>query len=119
MAFVAVGTLASMPRAATKAVRPDPNKTSSGIKNTGFHRGFYLCREEGAQGLIHLARRTATCMLQFVQRLLTGPADLVWRELASCVFRRVSGLELDAVLFLILSKCVNLNGSPPFFPGCF
>ncbi|TWW71161.1 hypothetical protein D4764_17G0006440 [Takifugu flavidus] len=49
---------------------------------------LYLPREEGGQGLIHLASRTAAFRIQFVQRFLTGPADLMWRDVARCVFRR-------------------------------
>nr|BAC82605.1 pol-like protein [Tetraodon nigroviridis] len=76
---------------------------------------LFLPREEGGQGLIHVASRTATFRLQFVQRFLTGPADLVWRETASCLFRRVSNLGLDAALFLIDSKSLKVNGLPPFY----
>ncbi len=42
---------------------------------------LFLPREEGGQGLIHLASRGATFRLQFIQRFLTGPRDLVWREI--------------------------------------
>ncbi|KAJ4946367.1 hypothetical protein JOQ06_024034, partial [Pogonophryne albipinna] len=45
-------------------------------------------KEEGGQGLIHLASRTATFRIQFLQRYLTGPADLVWRDVSSCILRR-------------------------------
>ncbi|TWW53509.1 Transposon TX1 uncharacterized 149 kDa protein ORF 2 [Takifugu flavidus] len=49
---------------------------------------LYLPREEGGQGLIHLASRTATFRIQFIQRFLTGPVDLMWRDVERCVFRR-------------------------------
>ncbi|KAJ4946628.1 hypothetical protein JOQ06_024291, partial [Pogonophryne albipinna] len=49
---------------------------------------LFLSREEGGQGLIHLASRTATFRIQFLQRYLTGPADLVWRDVSSCILRR-------------------------------
>ncbi|KAI3375655.1 hypothetical protein L3Q82_003719 [Scortum barcoo] len=32
--------------------------------------------------------------LQFLQRLLTGPADLVWRRLSCCILQRCGGLRL-------------------------
>ncbi|KAI3376787.1 hypothetical protein L3Q82_000387 [Scortum barcoo] len=57
---------------------------------------LFLAREEGGQGLVHLASRTATFRLQFVQKYLTGPADLVWRDVASCILRRANDLGLDA-----------------------
>ena len=58
-----------------------------------------LPREEGGQGLVRLASRTVTFRIHFVQRFLTGSGDLIWRELASYMFRRVSNLGLDAALF--------------------
>ncbi|TWW54086.1 Transposon TX1 uncharacterized 149 kDa protein ORF 2 [Takifugu flavidus] len=76
---------------------------------------LYLPREEGGQGLIHLASRTAAFRIQFVQRFLTGPADLMWRDVARCVFRRVSNLWLDDALFLTDFKFAKLNGLPPFY----
>uniref|UniRef100_A0A674MKT3 Reverse transcriptase domain-containing protein n=1 Tax=Takifugu rubripes TaxID=31033 RepID=A0A674MKT3_TAKRU len=76
---------------------------------------LYLPREEGGQGLIHLASRTAAFRIQFVQRFLTGPADLMWRDVARCVFRRVSNLGLDDALFLTDFKFAKLNGLPPFY----
>ncbi|TWW77687.1 hypothetical protein D4764_12G0010770 [Takifugu flavidus] len=49
---------------------------------------LFLSRDQGGQGLIHLASRTATFRLWFVQRYLTGSPDLVWRDVASCLLRR-------------------------------
>ncbi|KAI4881398.1 hypothetical protein NFI96_030494, partial [Prochilodus magdalenae] len=40
---------------------------------------LYLPKDEGGQGLVHLASRTAVFRLQFVERLLTGPESVVWR----------------------------------------
>ncbi|XP_049341526.1 uncharacterized protein LOC125806062 [Astyanax mexicanus] len=37
---------------------------------------LYLPKENGGQGLVHLASRTAAFRLQFLQRLLAGPAEL-------------------------------------------
>ncbi|KAI3355855.1 hypothetical protein L3Q82_004225 [Scortum barcoo] len=48
-----------------------------------------LREEEGGQGLVHLASRGAAFRLQFLQRLLTGPADLVWRRLSCCILAEV------------------------------
>uniref|UniRef100_A0A3Q3EUV6 Reverse transcriptase domain-containing protein n=1 Tax=Labrus bergylta TaxID=56723 RepID=A0A3Q3EUV6_9LABR len=80
---------------------------------------LFLTREEGGQGLVHLASRTATFRLQFLQKYLTGPADLVWRDVASCILRRADFLGLDAALFLIDSKLLKLSGLPPFYQGVF
>ena len=80
---------------------------------------LYLSREEGGQGLIHLASRTATFRLQFKKRFLTGPSDLVWRNVTSCIFRDVSKLGLDTALFLTDSKFLKLSGLPPFYQGVF
>ncbi|KAK3569358.1 hypothetical protein QTP86_026787, partial [Hemibagrus guttatus] len=43
---------------------------------------LHLPKEEGGQGLVQLASRTAAFCLQFLQRLLTGPKDLIWRPVA-------------------------------------
>ena len=80
---------------------------------------LYLSREEGGQGLIHLASRTATFRLQFIKRFLTGPSDLVWRNMTSCILRDVSKLGLDTALFLTDSNFLKLNGLPPFYQGVF
>ena len=80
---------------------------------------LYLSREEGGQGLIHLASRTATFRLQFIKRFLTGPSDLVWRNVTSCILRDVSKLGLDTALFLTDSSFLKLNGLPPFYQGVF
>ena len=61
---------------------------------------LFLAREEGGQGLVHLASRPTTFRLQFIQRYLTGPADLVWRDVASSILRRANNLGLDDALFL-------------------
>ena len=73
----------------------------------------------GGQGLVHLASRTATFSLQFIQKYLTGPEDLVWRDVASCILRRVNNLGLDAALFLTDFKFLKLGGLPPLLSGCF
>ncbi|KAK3530621.1 hypothetical protein QTP86_029315, partial [Hemibagrus guttatus] len=43
---------------------------------------LHLPKEEGGQGLVQLSSRAAAFRLQFIQRLLTGPRDLVWRAAA-------------------------------------
>uniref|UniRef100_A0AAQ4RMD0 Reverse transcriptase domain-containing protein n=1 Tax=Gasterosteus aculeatus aculeatus TaxID=481459 RepID=A0AAQ4RMD0_GASAC len=80
---------------------------------------LFLPREEGGQGLVHLASRTTTFRLQFLQKYLTGPEFLVWRDVASCIFRRANNLGMDTALFLIDSKFLKLNGLPPFYQGVF
>ncbi|TWW55992.1 Transposon TX1 uncharacterized 82 kDa protein ORF 1 [Takifugu flavidus] len=80
---------------------------------------LFLSRDQGGQGLIHLASRTATFRLWFVQRYLTGPPDLVWKDVASCLLRRVSNLGLDAALFLTDFKSLNLRGLPAFYRSVF
>ena len=80
---------------------------------------LFLAREEGGQGLIHLASRTVTFRLQFIQRYLTGPADLMWRDVASCILRRVSNLGLDKALFLTDPKFMVSKGLPPFYQSVF
>ncbi|KAK0147956.1 Transposon TX1 uncharacterized protein [Merluccius polli] len=80
---------------------------------------LYLSRDEGGQGLVHLASRTATFRLQFIQKYLTGPDGLVWRDVASCILRRVNNLGLDAALFLTDFKFLKLGGLPPFYQGVF
>ncbi|KAI3374068.1 hypothetical protein L3Q82_022640, partial [Scortum barcoo] len=91
-----------------------------GMVYTGCHKGvLFLAREEGGQGLVQLASRTATFGLQFVQKYLTGPADLVWRDVASCILRRANDLGLDAALFLTDCKFLKLSGLPPFYQGVF
>ncbi|KAK3527698.1 hypothetical protein QTP86_034169, partial [Hemibagrus guttatus] len=43
---------------------------------------LHMPKEEWGQGLVQLASRTAAFCLQFLQRLLTGPKDLIWRLVA-------------------------------------
>ncbi|KAI3356999.1 hypothetical protein L3Q82_003632 [Scortum barcoo] len=80
-----------------------------------------LREEEGGQGLVHLASRGAAFRLQFLQRLLTGPADLVleafillhpaevwWTETGSGSVPVPDGLQESRTLHLcqrFLQKC--------------
>lgn len=49
---------------------------------------LFLPKDEGGQGLVHLPSRMATFRLQFIQRFLTGPDDLVWRNLTKVILQR-------------------------------
>ena len=59
---------------------------------------LFLPKEEGGQRQVHLASRRAMFRLQFIQRLLYGPRDLVWRPLAPLIWQSVRGLGLDKSL---------------------
>ena len=78
---------------------------------------LFLSRDEGGQGLVHLASRSATFRLQFIQKYLTGPEDLVWRDVASCILRRVNNLGLDAAL--VLTDFLKVRWVASFLSGCF
>ena len=80
---------------------------------------LFLPREEGGQGLVHLASRGAAFRLQFLQRLLTGPTDLVWRPLSCCILRRLGGLGLDFSLFLMDPSRLDTASLPPFYQSVF
>ena len=70
---------------------------SSGTVCTGSHRVCCFCprpKEDGGQGLVHLASRGAAFRLRFIQRLLAGPAHLIWRPIARAILRRAGGLGL-------------------------
>lgn len=51
--------------------------------------------EGGGQGLVHLASRSTAFCLQFLQRLLTGPKDILWRLLSHCILWCFKGLGQD------------------------
>uniref|UniRef100_A0A3B5PV23 Reverse transcriptase domain-containing protein n=1 Tax=Xiphophorus maculatus TaxID=8083 RepID=A0A3B5PV23_XIPMA len=78
---------------------------------------LFLSREEGGQGLVHLASRAAVFRLQFLQKYLTGSP--VWRDVASCILRRVNFLGLDAALFLTNFSLLKLKGIPQFYQSVF
>ena len=80
---------------------------------------LFLPREEGGQGLVHLASRAATFRLQFIQRYLTGPPEVVWRGVTSCVLRLAGGLGLDTALFLMNPRFLKLTVLPSFYRGLF
>ncbi|KAK3516159.1 hypothetical protein QTP70_005511 [Hemibagrus guttatus] len=70
-------------------------------------------------GAGQLSSRAAAFRLQFIQRLLTGPRDLVWRAAASGLLRTVKGLGLDRALFLMDTKMLDISGLPMFYCGLF
>ncbi|KAK3546934.1 hypothetical protein QTP86_005124 [Hemibagrus guttatus] len=70
---------------------------------------LHLPKEEGGQGLVQLSSRAAAFQLQFIQRLLTGPRDLVWRAAASGLLCTVKGLGLDRALFLMDTKMLDIS----------
>ncbi|KAI4890612.1 hypothetical protein NFI96_004370 [Prochilodus magdalenae] len=80
---------------------------------------LYLPKDEGGQGLVHLASRTAVFRLQFIERLLTGPESVVWRVPVSRVLQTVEGLGLDRALFLSDTRTLDFGGLPVFYKGLF
>ena len=80
---------------------------------------LFLPKEEGGQGLVHLASRGAAFRLQFIQRLLSGPEDTVWRALACCILKRCNSLGLDFSLFLMNSTQFNRSSLPSFYKSTF
>ncbi|KAK3522075.1 hypothetical protein QTP70_022611, partial [Hemibagrus guttatus] len=80
---------------------------------------LHLPKEEGGQGLVQLASRTAAFRLQFLQRLLTGPKDLIWRPVTHGLLHKVGGLGLDRTLFLMDTKMLDVSGLPSFYRGLF
>ncbi|KAJ4947290.1 hypothetical protein JOQ06_009326 [Pogonophryne albipinna] len=78
-------------------------------------RVLFLPKEEGGHGLVHLASRGAAFRLRFVQRFLTGPADLVWRPVARALLERCGGLA--ELLFLMDLKGLRLNNLSGFYGG--
>ncbi|KAK3536234.1 hypothetical protein QTP86_000133 [Hemibagrus guttatus] len=80
---------------------------------------LHLPKEEGGQGLVQLASRTAAFRLQFLQRLLTGPKDLIWRPIAHGLLHKVGGLGLNRTLFLMDTKMLDVSGLLSFYRGLF
>lgn len=79
---------------------------------------LFLPREDGGQGLVHLASRGAAFRFQFFQRLLTGPQDLVWRSVSCCILQQLGHMGLD----LSVSdghKQAELFTSSTFLQECF
>ncbi|KAJ4923381.1 hypothetical protein JOQ06_000714, partial [Pogonophryne albipinna] len=80
---------------------------------------LFLPKEEGGHGLVHLASRRAAFRLRFIQRFLTGPADLVWRPVVRALLERCGGLGLAESLFLMDLKGLRLNNLSGFYGGLF
>lgn len=80
---------------------------------------LFLSKEDGGQGLIHLASRGAAFRLQFIQRFLTGPAHLVWRPLARTILGRGGDLGLAESLFLMDLNASKISNLPKFYLGLF
>ncbi|KAK3517607.1 hypothetical protein QTP70_012966 [Hemibagrus guttatus] len=81
---------------------------------------LHLSKEEGGQGLVQLASRSAAFRLRFLQRLLTGPKDLIWRPVAHGLLHKeplihggclgISGVTAPALSrALISSRVVTLR----------
>src|SRR4029434_8555301 len=73
---------------------------------------LFLPKEEGGQGLVHLASRVAAFRLQFLQRLLYGPNDLVWRPLSCTLLKSLGGLDMDRSLFLMDPRTLSTQRLP-------
>ena len=80
---------------------------------------LFLAKDDGGQGLIHLASRGAVFRLQHIQRLLTGPADLVWRPVARAILGQGGGQGLTENLFLMDLQNRRLSGLSDFYQGLF
>ncbi|KAF1378060.1 hypothetical protein PFLUV_G00185660 [Perca fluviatilis] len=80
---------------------------------------LFLPLEKGGQGLNHLASRGAAFRLQFLQRLLYGPKDLVWRPLAHWVLNSFKGFGLTDSLFPMDARKLSVQFLPPFYRGVF
>ena len=80
---------------------------------------LFLPKEEGGQGLVHLASRGAAFRLQFIQRLLTGPRDTLWRPLSRCILQHFNSLGLDFSLFLMKDNKIVSPSLPGFYKSVF
>lgn len=77
---------------------------------------LFLPKEEGGQGLVHyLASWGAAFWLQFLQRLLNGPDNIVWKAFSCCILKRFSGLGIDLNLFLMDNNTQFTRSSLPSF----
>lgn len=80
---------------------------------------LFVPREEGRQGLVHSVSRGAAFHFQFIQRLLTGPPDLVWRWVSFCILQQLGHMGLDLSLLLMDSSKLNASLLPPFYKSVF
>lgn len=70
---------------------------------------LFLLKEDGGQGLVHLASRKSAFRIQFQQSFLYGPQNLLWRQVAEFIFGRVGELGFGKTLFSLNCSCFNLN----------
>uniref|UniRef100_A0AAQ6ILA1 Reverse transcriptase domain-containing protein n=1 Tax=Anabas testudineus TaxID=64144 RepID=A0AAQ6ILA1_ANATE len=80
---------------------------------------LFLPKDQGGQGLIHLSSRVSAFRLQFVQRFLSGPEDVVWRPVASAILRKADALHLDSALFLLDPASFDDSALPVFYRSVF
>lgn len=80
---------------------------------------LFLPKGKEGQGLVHLASRSAAFRLQFIQRVLYGPEDLVWRPLAQLILQSVGGLGLQESVLLLDCNSVTFSSLPLFYSGLF
>lgn len=81
---------------------------------------IYQKKKEGWQGLVHIQSRAAAFRLQFIQRFLTGPENLVWKwGGCSTILRTAEGLCLDKSLFLVNPRRINTSRMPVFYSKLF
>ena len=63
---------------------------------------------ERGDGSSNSPSRTATFRIQFIQKYLAGPQDVVWKQVTSSILRGTTGLGLDMALFLMDFKLLTL-----------
>lgn len=80
---------------------------------------LFLPKEEGGQGLVHLASRGAAFRLQFIQRFLTGSGDALWKTLSQCILNHFNSLGMDFNPFLMDSTYFNSSSLPVFYKSIF
>ncbi|KAI3368078.1 hypothetical protein L3Q82_026893 [Scortum barcoo] len=82
---------------------------------------WFLPEEKGGQGLVHLAsRRRCLSAFSSLQRLLTGPADLVLEAfILAASLQRCGGLRLGPALFLMDCRSLDTSSLPAFYRSVF
>ena len=68
---------------------------------------------------MHIQSRIATFRIQFIQKYLTGPQDVVWRQVTSSILRETTSLGLDMARFLMYFKLLKLYRLSPFYQSLF
>ena len=72
-------------------------------------------KEEGRQGLVHLASRKAAFRLHFLQSIFYGPQNLSWKQVAEFIFGHVGNLGFGKTLFTLDCSSFSLNCLSPFY----